>query len=120
MIKVDMIDAIKVQFIKPIFEDDFVEKGMVAWLTDIEWTPRNECYELFFDFTEFEDHNDKYFKRSFYGPASGGIASSPRKLYTAKEVGEYNPKHSVYLALPKDGRDDGQFEFEIQKYLKVI
>ena len=24
---VDMIDAIKVQFIKPIFEDDFVEKG---------------------------------------------------------------------------------------------
>ena len=29
-ISVDMIDAIKVQFIKPIFEDDFVEKGMKA------------------------------------------------------------------------------------------
>lgn len=27
---VNMIDAIKVQFIKPIFEHDFVEKGMKA------------------------------------------------------------------------------------------
>ena len=30
MITASFIDAIKVQFIKPIFEDDFVEKGMKA------------------------------------------------------------------------------------------
>ena len=30
MIAASFIDAIKVQFIKPIFEDDFVEKGMKA------------------------------------------------------------------------------------------
>lgn len=35
-ISMDMVEAIKVQFIKQIFEEDFVEKGMTAWLTDIE------------------------------------------------------------------------------------
>lgn len=30
MITASFVDAIKVQFIKPIFEDDFVEKGMKA------------------------------------------------------------------------------------------
>jgi len=63
---VDMIDAIKVQFIKPIFEDDFVEKGMKAWLVDVEWAEREKCYKLYFDFTEFEAENDKYFKATFY------------------------------------------------------
>jgi hypothetical protein len=27
-ISLDMIDAIPVQFLKPLFEDDFVERGM--------------------------------------------------------------------------------------------
>ena len=63
---VDMIDAIKVQFIKPIFEDDFVEKGMKAWLVDVEWAEREGCYKLYFNFTDFEAENDKYFKATFY------------------------------------------------------
>ena len=60
MIKFDMVDAIKVQFLKPIFEDDFVEKGMNAWLTDIEWDSKENCYNLYFDFSDFEVENDKY------------------------------------------------------------
>lgn len=66
MITASFIDAIKVQFIKPIFEDDFVEKGMKAWLTDVEWAEREKCYKLYFDFTEFEAENDKYFKATLY------------------------------------------------------
>lgn len=47
----DMVEAIPVQFLKPIFEDDFVEKGMKAWLVDVEWDGKSDCYKLYFDFT---------------------------------------------------------------------
>lgn len=57
------IDAILVQFKKPIFEDDFPEKGMTAWLTDVEWDNRYGSYKLYFYFGEHEDVNKKYFKK---------------------------------------------------------
>lgn len=118
MIEVSMIEAIKVQFIKPIFEDDFVEKGMKAWLTDIEWAHREECYHLFFDFTDFEEYNDKYFKETFYSNDTDSF--NVRKLKTAKEVGDYKPKYSVYLSVTGDGRNDEVFAEEIKQYLRVV
>ena len=120
---VDMIDAIKVQFIKPIFEDDLVEKGMKAWLVDIEWAEREKCYKLYFDFTEFEVENDRYFKATFY-PNHHTKAieeATGRTLFTAKESGWYTPKYSVYLSVG-DGekRDDVAFAREITEYLREV
>ena len=82
--------AVKVCFKKGIFEDDFPERGMKAWLTKIEPDPRCDCYKLYFDFTEFEEENDKYFSSDYYD-------SNGRPNKTAKEVNLYNPKYSVYF-----------------------
>ena len=120
---VDMIDAIKVQFIKPIFEDDFVEKGMKAWLVDIEWAKREKCYKLYFDFTDFEAENDRYFKATFYSNQHTKAIeeATGRTLFTAKESGWYTPKYSVYLSVG-DGekRDDVAFAREITEYLREV
>lgn len=120
---VDMIEPIKVQFIKPIFEDDFVEKGMKAWLVDIEWAEREKCYKLYFDFTEFEVENDRYFKATFYPNyhTKAIEEATGRTLFTAKESGLYTPKYSVYLSVG-DGekRDDVAFAREITEYLREV
>ena len=120
---VDMIDAIKVQFIKPIFEDDFVEKGMKAWLVDVEWAEREKCYKLYFDFTEFEVENDKYFKATFYPNCHTKAIeeATGRTLFTAKESGWYTPKYYAYLSVG-DGekRDDVAFAREITEYLREV
>lgn len=84
------IDAIKVQFKNGIFEDDFPERGMKAWLTKIEFNVSHGCYKLYFDFTEFEEENEKYFTADYYD--TNGVA-----CLTAKEKGLYNPKYSVYF-----------------------
>lgn len=121
-ITVDMVDAIKVQFLKPIFEDDFPEKGMVAWLTDVEWDNKTSCYRLYFDFTEFEAQNDKYFKEQYYSNIH--TKELPKKsFYTAKEAGMYSPKYNVLFSTKPcedDEPDDEAFAEQIKSYLKVI
>ncbi len=123
MITASFIDAIKVQFIKPIFEDDFVEKGMKAWLVDVEWAEREKCYKLYFDFTDFEAENDRYFKATFYPNCHTKAIeeATGRKLFTAKESGWYTAKYSVYLSVG-DGkkRDDVAFAREITEYLREV
>lgn len=121
-ITVNMIDAIKVQFLQPIFEDDFVEKGMKAWLVDVEWDQRSQCYELFFDFNDFDAENDKYFKRSFFSNSHTAIIAKQtgRTKFTAKEAGYYEPKYSVYLGVEGEKRNDVLFEIEIKKYLREV
>lgn len=114
-IKVDMIDAIKVQFLKPIFEDDFTERGMKAWLTGVDWEWDTQCYKLHFDFSEFEDENDKYFRRTYWGPYE-----DRNNMRTAKEVGMYNAKYSVYVGISSNNRNDALFAEEILDYLRVI
>lgn len=120
---VDMIDAIKVQFLKPIFEDDFVEKGMKAWLVDVEWVERKGRYKLYFNFTDFDAENDKYFKATFhpYQRTKTLKDTTERELFTAKECGWYTPKYSVYLSVG-DGekRDDVAFAREITEYLREV
>lgn len=109
MIRVNFYDAVKVRFKKPILVEDFVEKGMTAWLTDIEWDAELESYVLYFDFSDFEVENAKYFKLAY--------KTQTGEACTAKEVGQYNPKYSVYFSIPGCCRDDVAFETAIQDYL---
>jgi hypothetical protein len=122
MITVNFINAIKVQFLKPIFEDDFVEKGMKAWLTDIEWESECSCYRLYFDFSEFENENDKYLKASYYPNiyTKELEEQTGRTKFTAKEANMYLSKYSVLYSCEKEDiyiRDDQQFLREIKDYL---
>ena len=122
MISVSMVSAIKVQFLKPFYEDDFVEKGMVAWLTDIEWYDRDHCYKLFFDFSGFEKENDKYFKETYYSNRfSSALAEvTGRSLFTAKETGNYRPKYSADFTISAYERNDEMFAEEIKAFLKEL
>jgi hypothetical protein len=128
-ITVDMLDAIKVQFLKPIFEDDFPARGMKAWLVRIEWCERtDDMWKLYFDFTDFESENEKYFTRTFHRNC---IAQSkypndaPDTLYTAIDAGCYSRKYDVYFDYIGCENDTPEvrvekFTEEIAKYLKVI
>lgn len=86
----DRLEAVKVRFKQPICEDDFPEKGMIAWFTAIETRSKYGCYELYFDFSDFEKENEKYFTSDYYD--ANGVP-----CLTAKEVGKYNPKYSIYF-----------------------
>ena len=118
---VNMVSAVKVQFLKPIFEEDFPEKGMTAWLTDVEWDSRSGCYKLYFDFSEFEDINLKYFKRMYHPNRHTHGYDESRKLFTAIEAGYYESKYSVYFSTKNNDekRDDEAFARDIQEYLRV-
>ncbi len=116
MIPVKLTEAIKVQFLEPIFDGDFVETGMKAWLTKIEKHRSGDMYELFFDFTEFEAENDKYLTSTFYKYENGVRVGTG----TAKETGWYNNKYSVYFCTSDNGANDELFSEEIAKYLKEI
>lgn len=119
-ISIDMVDAVKVQFLKPIFEDDFPEKGMLAWLVDIVW--ESDCYKLYFDFKDFEKENDKYFKETYYPNIHNREiqVATGRKLFTAIESNCYSPKYSVYFSTSDPVRNDALFEQEIKEYLRVV
>jgi len=127
MITVNMLQAKKVVFLKPLFEDDFAERGMTAWLTKIEWNPKVDCYELFFDFTEFEAENDKYLTR-VYHPNRHTSVIDPNKnhrFYTAKEAGVYTNKTASYCSPMKNGkcvdsRDDEAFAETIKEFLLEV
>lgn len=123
MISPKMVDAIKVQFLQQLCEEDFPEKGMLAWLTDVQWDLEYECYKLFFDFTEFEDQNDKYFKAVFHSNRHTEqlARETGRTAFTAKESGYYTAKYSVYFSAGNmTDRDDAAFEAEIQKFLRIV
>lgn len=104
----DILDAVKVQFLKPIFEDDFPERGMKAWLTKVEREVESDCWKLYFDFTDFEKENDKYLTTVYYD-------NNSNPYLTAKEAGFYTNKYSVYFG---DYSESESFEDQIKKYLK--
>lgn len=111
-ITVDLLDAVKVQWLSPLEDDTFVERGMKSWLTGVEWNAEHLAYELFFDFSDFELENDKYFRADYYDDSGDAV--------TAKEAGFYNPKYSVLFGLTPDARDDNMFSIEIEKYIKGV
>lgn len=119
----EMIDAIKVQFIKPIFEDDFPAKGMKAWLVDIverptygDYNSGEMVYELYFDFSEFEKENFKYFKEQYYGNSITEKAGLYKDYYTAIETGMYSPKYSVLFSVTNTHDDLSTLE----DFLRII
>ena len=123
MITAKLVDAIQVQFLKPIFEEDFPEKGMRAWLTDVKWDSRHACYQLFFDFTDFEALNEKYFKRCYHPNRHTAEieAATDRRLFTAREAGHYDSKYSVYFSVgDAQHRNDAEFAEEIKKFLREV
>ena len=85
-------EALLVCFKKSLFEDDFPERGMRAWLTKIEKQKPEKCYKLYFDFEEFYEYNKKYFTADYYDKEG-----KPR--LTAIEIGLYptNHKYTVYF-----------------------
>lgn len=121
MITTNIAAPIKVQFIKEIFEDDFVETGMIAMLMKVEWSTKyNDCYELFFDFSDFEEHNDKLFTKSYWPNCHTKHIEQEtgRTMFTAKEAQCYDPKYSVFFScIHWMNRDDEAFAKEIQDYL---
>ena len=119
-ITADMVGAIKVQFINTIYGDDFPEKGMIAWLTGVDYDTDNGCYELFFDFSEFEEYNHKYFRECYFENIHTKKLNLDKKNYTAIEAGWYNPKYSAYFSVPGDGQNDDDFAEEIKKHLRVV
>lgn len=119
MITVDRTYPIKVLFLKPISEEDFPERGMTAWLTDVFWEDDYKGYNLSFDFTEFEEENENYLPEVYY-PNIYTISLPYKERYTAKEAGIYSNKYSVYFYLKNNIRDDEQFAIEIQRYLRII
>lgn len=122
MIKVDMLDAIKVQFLKSLCDEDFTQRGMKAWLVKIEYNGDYEAYELFFDMSEFEAENDKYFINCYYPNIHTRDIPGDRSLFTAKEAGWYYPKFSSFLGMDNipEGNRAAYFEEEIKNYLKVV
>ncbi len=119
-IQFPMIDAVKVQFIQPIFEDSFVETGMKAWLTKVE--VKDDMFNLYFDFTEFEAENAKYFTCQYYPNVHTKELEreTGRKLFTAIEAKQYSPKESWYFSLPNDSTDLELLSRELTKFLRVI
>jgi len=117
-------DAIKIQFLKPIFEDDFMERGMLAWFIRYEWDNKSDCYALYFDFEDFENYNKKYFTESYFENIDTKKLvekGHPKKsLWTALEAGYYKPKMKTYLSLPNDERDDKKFKQYLLEYITPI
>ena len=117
---------------------------MTAWLTGVKWDNEQESYKLYFDFTDFEEMNDKYFRAEYSANHSSVSAlrrkrleelniGSSRQLYTAKEIGVYDPKYSVnFVVFSPDEvytdqdrtdaagiRNDSLFNSELAKYIRV-
>ena len=102
----------KVLFKKPIFEDDFPEAGMVAWLVGADYDSAEDMHDLHFDFDEFFEHNKQFFTPDYY-PNRHTVELEKifgRKLFKAYEAGGYDPNYSVYFE-EKYGSIDAYLDF---------
>lgn len=95
-------------------------------MTDVKWDSNHGCYKLYFDFSEFEDINDKYFKRVYHSNRyTAQIDAYGTRLYTAKEAGHYQSKYSVFFSAVVDNKcldvqDNFAFAKSIKQYLKEV
>ena len=109
--------ALKVVFKKSIFEDDFVEPGMMAWFTGFELDKKAECWKLFFNFAEFKDSNEKYLREVFFHAAKTYVGPV-KQLYTAKESGDWPDAYSAYFGDAVWSEKD--MLTHLDDYLKVV
>lgn len=80
---------IKVKFKQAIFEDSFIEEGMVAYLTKVsindEYSdPESIVYDLSFNQEPFMKHNEILLTECYYQNKYTGY-DEDKKLYTAKK-----------------------------------
>lgn len=115
-----MLFAKKVVFLKPIFEDDFPERGMKAWLTKIEDLElidgKDHLFKLYFDFSDFEEENEKYFTEMYYPNTETNKWGKRKSFFTAKEAGCYNSKYSVYFSELNYDEETGRLN-DLEKFL---
>lgn len=114
----ERLSAVRVQFKKGIFEEDFPERGMIAWLTSIKEDKDSDCFKLYFDFTDFEKQNLKYFNEVYYPNKFTKELGVDKPLYTAIEAGCYSAKYWVLFGDTSWTQEE--FNVELSKYLKVI
>lgn len=94
---------IKVKFKKSIFEDSFVEEGMIAYLTKVSIDdkysdPEDTVYDLHFNQEPFMGHNEILLTECYYPNIhTEGLESKP--LYTAKEAGQFKIRWSEYMSV---------------------
>lgn len=105
----DMLDAIKVQFLGTINDEDFFVRGLKGWLTGVRRCENLRHWEIYIDLTEFQEENEKYFRPVYYD-------SDNQPTLTARECGEYRNKN----AIPFGDFDNGSFESQMEKYFKIL
>lgn len=97
---------------------------MIAMLMKVEWSTKyNDCYELFFDFSDFEEHNDKLFTKSYWPNCHTKHIEQEtgRTMFTAKEARCYAPEYLAYFSCGDlITRDDKAFEEAILEYLAEV
>lgn len=108
---------VKVKFKKPIFEDDYVETGMLGYLIGIE--KRDECFKLYFDNGEFFEHNVALMGEVYYPNIHTNKLedSDKRKFFTALEAGYYSDRYEVYYGESK--YHDKSID-ELSEYLEFL
>lgn len=109
---------IKVKFKQAIFEDSFIEEGMIAYLTKVsldEDYGNEVVYELHFNQEPFIEHNETLLTECYYQNKYTGYSVN-KELYTAKEAGCFDKRWSDYMDVFK-----GQtFEEVANEYFEVI
>lgn len=111
---------IKVKFKKSIFDDSFVEEGVIAYLTKVEIEdkysdPESIVYELSFNQEPFIEHNEILLTECYF-PNIHTRNIEDKTFYTAKEAGCFDKRWSDYMDVFK-----GQtFEEVAQQYFEVI
>jgi len=112
---------IKVKFKQTIFEDEFVESGMIAYLTKVEIdenasdVEEEKVYCLWFNQEPFASYNEILLTDCYY-PNIHTVDLPKKQYYTAKEAGMFKMRWTSYLSV-----FEGQsFESVASEYLELI
>ncbi len=98
---------IKVKFKKAIFEDSFIEEGMIAYLAgvgiDCKYTdPEDTVYELLFNQEPFMQYNELLLTDCYWPNFHTKKLNLEKKLYTAKEADMFDVRWQDYVDVFKN------------------
>lgn len=109
---------IKIKFKQTIFEDEFVESGMIAYLTKVEIDESDSeetVYCLWFNQEPFAKYNQTLLTECYY-PNIHTKGLPDKQYYTAKEAGMFKMRWTSYLSV-FEGKS---FESVAEEYLELI
>ena len=104
-----------ITFKKPIFEDSFIEPGMRAKITKVEYSERDEAYIIYFDLSDYFEHNKVLLTESYF-PNKYTEKLLAKPMYTALEANAYTSTTSEYLFVGNGTRDDVLFNQVLQEF----